>query len=257
MAYTWAFSAGVKRELTPTMAASIDYVGNRGTRQHRGDRHQRGPGQSGDRPRHPARRERVRSGRRARAARGARRDVRAVQPEPDDGARLRARQQLQLARARTREAAVEPLVGPRQLHAVALLRRRLDHRRQRSAARLRPLRSRQHPRVRDQRLRRHRQGLWRRHRVPRVFGLPDQRDGRHRRQRRRHQQRSADERRERHRGASVGSAEHDPVGGGFDEAWPCATASTARSRCCSTADSSTSPGSASTRPGCSWRSTTC
>ena len=30
LAYTWAFSAGVKRELTPTMAASIDYVGNRG-----------------------------------------------------------------------------------------------------------------------------------------------------------------------------------------------------------------------------------
>ena len=30
MAYTWAFSAGLKRELTPTMAASIDYVGNRG-----------------------------------------------------------------------------------------------------------------------------------------------------------------------------------------------------------------------------------
>jgi outer membrane receptor for ferrienterochelin and colicin len=30
MAYTWAFSAGVKRELTPSMAASIDYVGNRG-----------------------------------------------------------------------------------------------------------------------------------------------------------------------------------------------------------------------------------
>ncbi|HUQ87543.1 MAG TPA: TonB-dependent receptor [Vicinamibacterales bacterium] len=30
MAYTWAFSTGLKRELTPTMAASIDYVGNRG-----------------------------------------------------------------------------------------------------------------------------------------------------------------------------------------------------------------------------------
>jgi predicted outer membrane repeat protein len=30
MAYTWAFSAGVKHELTPTMAASVDYVGNRG-----------------------------------------------------------------------------------------------------------------------------------------------------------------------------------------------------------------------------------
>jgi hypothetical protein len=30
MAYTWAFSAGLKRELTNTMAASIDYVGNRG-----------------------------------------------------------------------------------------------------------------------------------------------------------------------------------------------------------------------------------
>jgi predicted outer membrane repeat protein len=30
MAYTWAFSAGVKHELTSTMAASVDYVGNRG-----------------------------------------------------------------------------------------------------------------------------------------------------------------------------------------------------------------------------------
>ena len=30
MAYTWAFSAGVKRELAKSMAASVDYVGNRG-----------------------------------------------------------------------------------------------------------------------------------------------------------------------------------------------------------------------------------
>ncbi len=30
MAYTWAFSGGIKHELSPTMAASIDYVGNRG-----------------------------------------------------------------------------------------------------------------------------------------------------------------------------------------------------------------------------------
>jgi len=30
MAYTWAFSAGLKRELANNMAASIDYVGNRG-----------------------------------------------------------------------------------------------------------------------------------------------------------------------------------------------------------------------------------
>lgn len=30
MAYTWAFSAGVKRELMRNMAVSIDYVGNRG-----------------------------------------------------------------------------------------------------------------------------------------------------------------------------------------------------------------------------------
>src|SRR5262249_59747635 len=30
MAYTWAFSAGIKHELTSTMAASVDYVGNRG-----------------------------------------------------------------------------------------------------------------------------------------------------------------------------------------------------------------------------------
>lgn len=30
MAYTWAFSAGVKRALTPTMAVSVDYAGNRG-----------------------------------------------------------------------------------------------------------------------------------------------------------------------------------------------------------------------------------
>lgn len=30
MAYTWAFSTGIKHELTNTMAASIDYVGNRG-----------------------------------------------------------------------------------------------------------------------------------------------------------------------------------------------------------------------------------
>jgi hypothetical protein len=29
-AYTWAFSAGVKHELAPSMAVSIDYVGNRG-----------------------------------------------------------------------------------------------------------------------------------------------------------------------------------------------------------------------------------
>ena len=35
MAYTWAFSAGIKRELTNNMAVSIDYVGNRGKRQHR------------------------------------------------------------------------------------------------------------------------------------------------------------------------------------------------------------------------------
>ena len=41
MAYTWAFSAGVKRELTPTMAASIDYVGNRGRDNTAVDRHQR------------------------------------------------------------------------------------------------------------------------------------------------------------------------------------------------------------------------
>jgi len=30
LAYTWAFSAGVKREIAANMAASIDYVGNRG-----------------------------------------------------------------------------------------------------------------------------------------------------------------------------------------------------------------------------------
>ncbi|MSO63277.1 MAG: TonB-dependent receptor [Acidobacteria bacterium] len=30
MAYTWAFSVGVKREVLPNMAVSIDYVGNRG-----------------------------------------------------------------------------------------------------------------------------------------------------------------------------------------------------------------------------------
>jgi outer membrane receptor for ferrienterochelin and colicin len=30
MAYTWAFSVGVKHELTSTMAVSVDYVGNRG-----------------------------------------------------------------------------------------------------------------------------------------------------------------------------------------------------------------------------------
>ena len=30
MAYTWAFSGGVKREIANNMAVSIDYVGNRG-----------------------------------------------------------------------------------------------------------------------------------------------------------------------------------------------------------------------------------
>ena len=30
MAYTWAFSGGIKHEVTPTMAVSVDYVGNRG-----------------------------------------------------------------------------------------------------------------------------------------------------------------------------------------------------------------------------------
>ena len=91
MAYTWAFSAGVKRELTPD-DGGVDRL-RRQSRpgQHRDDRHQRGADQSGDRPRHPPRRERVRSDRRAGAARGARRDVRPVQPEPDHGARLGAR----------------------------------------------------------------------------------------------------------------------------------------------------------------------
>ena len=68
--------------------------------QHRGDRHQRGAGQSGDRPRHPAWRGCVRS-RRASSCRPRRAEhhLRPVQPGTDQRARVGAQYRLQLARA--------------------------------------------------------------------------------------------------------------------------------------------------------------
>ena len=84
MAYTWAFSAGVKHELT----AEHGGVG-RLRRQPRAsdntgvDRHQRRAGRPGERPGHAPRRRRVRPERRAGAARGAQHDLRPVQPGPD------------------------------------------------------------------------------------------------------------------------------------------------------------------------------
>ena len=72
--------------------------------------------------------------------------------------------------------------------------------------RLRALRSRQHARVRDERQRRSRPWPRRRDGVPHLFGLSDQRDGRHRRQRRRHEQRSSAEGRQRpHAADSLGA----------------------------------------------------
>ena len=100
MAYTWAFSAGVKRELAAPWRRPIDYVGNRGRDNTGGHRHQRRAGQSGDGPRHAPRRERVRSQRRTRAARSAQHDLRPVQPGADEGAGVGAQHRLQLARAR-------------------------------------------------------------------------------------------------------------------------------------------------------------
>ncbi len=173
MAYTWAFSVGVKRELSPGMAVSVDYVGNRG-------RHNTAIIDINEGPVDPATGRVTRLGVNVFDPDGelvppaaAGHDVRPVQPEPDDRARFGAQYRLQLARGRTREAALEPMVWPRQLHARPLLRRGLDHRRQQPQARLRPLRPRQRACVRDQRIRGSRQGVWRRHRVPRVFGLPD------------------------------------------------------------------------------------
>ena len=195
MAYTWAFSAGVKRELTPTAwrrrsttSATAGATTPRVIDINEG-------------PVNPATGrvtrlgvERVRSDRRAGAGRGARRHVRPVQPEPDDGARSALDttfNSLEVGLEKRHSNRWSGRVSYTLAHCYDV---GVDHRRQRSAARLRPLRSRQHPCVRDERLRGPRQGVWRRHRVPRVFGLSDQRDGRLGRQRRRHQQRPSDAR---------------------------------------------------------------
>jgi hypothetical protein len=116
MAYTWAFSAGVKREIANNMAVSIDYAGNRGRDNTGSHRHQRRPARqrTGD----AARRERVRPGRRAGVGHGAQHAVRAVQPGADAGG---ARFRLQLAGNRVGQAVFEPVVRPRELHAGTLL----------------------------------------------------------------------------------------------------------------------------------------
>ena len=171
MAYTWAFSTGIKRELMKNMAVSVDYVGNRGKANTAVIDINEGPV-------NPA------------TGRVTRLGVNVFDPNGElvpqargttfvqfnqhrRRARLGARQQVQFSGDRPREAALEPVVRPRQLHAGALQRCRLDHHRQQPAARLRPLRPRQRARVCDQRVGRHRQGVWRRHRVPRLLGLPD------------------------------------------------------------------------------------
>ena len=109
MPYTWAFSAGVKREIANNMAVSIDYVGNRGRDNTGVIDINEGPVDATGRVTR-LRRERVRSDRRARAGSGAEHDVRAVQPGADARAGLGAQHRLQLARDGAREADVEPLV---------------------------------------------------------------------------------------------------------------------------------------------------
>ncbi len=204
MAYTWAFSAGVKRELTPTMAASIDYVGNRG-------KDNTAVIDINEGPINPA------TGRVTRLgvdvfdptgelvppeARGAT----FVQFNQNQTTELGsgAGHHLRLARGRTREAAIEPLV-----RAASATRCRI-------ATTSASIIVDSDPRLDYGRCDRDNVhafatsayvdigkgfggGI-----VFRAYsGLPDQRDGGHRRQRRRHQQRSADEGRERHRAASV------------------------------------------------------
>ena len=167
------------------MAASIDYVGNRG-RDNTGDhRHQRGAGQ-------PATGRVTRLGVNVFDPNGALVPAERAAPtftqfnQYQTRSSVGARHRLQLARARAREAVLEPLVRPRQLHAGALQRRR--HRSSSTATRGSTTAAAIATTacLRDERQRRHRQGLWRRIRVPRLLRLSDQRDHRHRRQRRRH-----------------------------------------------------------------------
>ena len=250
MAYTWAFSAGVKRELTPTMAASIDYVGNRGRDNTAVDRHQRGADQSGDRPRHAARRERVRSDRRAGAARGARHHVRPVQPEPDDGARLGARH-ARSTRSRSDSRSGSRTAGP----AASATRWRI-------ATTSASIIVDSDPRLDYGRCDRDNvhafatsayvdigKGFgggivfraYSGYPINETVGTDVNGDGTNNDRPMKGVNDLAT--------LPSGHAGHDPVGGGLAGASRSATASTARSRSCSTGGSSTSPGSAGIRPG--------
>ena len=187
MGYIWSFSAGVKHELMANTAVSVDYVGNRGRDQTalidineprllpNGTIGRPGVASSiptGD----------------ADSGAGARRGVPARAAVPDAG---RAEHRLQRARARAREAAVQPVERTHRLHAVGSERRagrrrggqRHQHqarrRRPGSAERLRPGGLRQPARLRVERLRQPVGRARTRRRVPVLLGQPDQRAGRH------------------------------------------------------------------------------
>ena len=92
MAYTWAFSAGVKREMANNMAVSIDYVGNRGKDNTVSSTSTKGRLIATGRVTRLGVNV-VRSDRRARAAAAREHHVRAVQPGTDARAGLGARHQ--------------------------------------------------------------------------------------------------------------------------------------------------------------------
>ena len=176
-------------------------------RQHRRHRHQRRAGRR-DRPRDAARRERVRSDRRAacRRRRGTRRSCSSTRSRRASSAR-RSTPTSTRSRSELEKRMSNRWSGPRELHLRA------------SATTSRAIIVDSNPRLDYGRCDRDNthafatsanvdlgNGLGARHGVPRVFGLSDQRDGRHRRQRRRHQQRPADEGRQRPRRCPIRSA---------------------------------------------------
>ena len=182
MAYTWAFSVGMKREMARTWRCRSTTSATAGRDNTGVDRHQRGAGQSGDRAGSPgwASMCSTRPASWCRRRRAARRSTSSIRSRRPSSAR-RSTPTSTRSSSGSRSGISSRWSGRVSYTLAHCNDVGVDHRRQQPPARLRPLRSRQHARLRDERQRRHREGAWRRHRVPRVLGLPDQRNGRHRR----------------------------------------------------------------------------